>query len=134
MFAKADPSAYTEEAIAASKGLNGSNGSTNGHAAHPANGHSANGVSAHGANGHSHGANGKLTNGNTNGKKVLACTLHAAIASWLRAEKTNPLQQSATWLSTHAMRMGRFAPAAGCPATAAWRQQRARSRAIARTS
>ena len=78
VFAKGDSTAYTEEAIAASKGqLPGQNG--NGMHANGANGHGMNGSNGHshiGSNGHAngHGAAAKTStggkNGKTNGQKV----------------------------------------------------------------
>lgn len=76
MFAKGDSTAYTEEAIAASKGLQpGQNGhATNG--VHDNGGNGCNGHGHNGSNGHANGngaaaekpANGK--NGKSNGQKV----------------------------------------------------------------
>ena len=81
MFAKGDSAAYTEEAIAASKGLQpGQNGHANGNGVHT---NGSNGCNGHtGSNGHGHnGSNGQTKgngmekpvngkNGKTNGQKV----------------------------------------------------------------
>ena len=64
MFAKADPAAYTEESIAASKSQQNGH-ATNGHGTTGLNGHPTNGLNGHATNtnGHATNTNGHETNG-----------------------------------------------------------------------